>query len=177
MEFLQPLLSGVRVVLLDRFDDDRGSFVKTYSRSAFGDNGLEFDFREEFYSFSKKGVIRGMHFQTPPHHHDKIVYCAAGAVLDVLLDLRPGADYGRAASIVLEAARPHLIFIPSGVAHGFKSLEEHSLMIYKTSTQHAPSHDAGVKWDSFGFDWGINSPTISKRDVSHPSFFEYQSAF
>src|SRR6202012_5346856 len=96
MQFETELLRGAWSVQLKRFEDGRGSFVKTYARSAF-DTALAasggepaFDWREEFYSLSNRDVVRGMHFQLPPHDHVKLVYCAAGAVLDVLLDLRAG---------------------------------------------------------------------------------------
>ena len=177
MEFVRELLPGARLVKLRQFSDARGSFVKTYARSVFDAEGADFDFREEFYSVSAKDVIRGMHFQTPPHDHVKLVYCPVGAVLDVLVDLRPGADYGRSASVVLDAAEPSLLLIPKGIAHGFKSLTDGSLMVYKTSTEHAPTNDAGIRWDSFGFDWEVDAPIVSNRDAVHPPLAEYGSPF
>lgn len=183
MQFAQELLPGTWLVKLPRFDDVRGSFVKTFSRRALDATlvdqlGLEsFDFREEFYSTSAKNVIRGMHFQLPPHDHVKLVYCAQGAVLDVLLDLRQGACYGNVASVTLNASEPALLYIPRGIAHGFRSLTDDSLMIYKTSTEHAPTHDGGIRWDSFGFDWSCNTPTLSVRDVAHPALAEFISPF
>jgi dTDP-4-dehydrorhamnose 3,5-epimerase len=177
MEFVEELLPGVRQVRLKRFVDGRGDFVKTYDRSVYFAAGVAFDFAEEFYSVSMKNVVRGMHFQRPPHDHDKIVYCAAGAVEDVLLDLRKGDGYGRFRSVVLSADDPLLLFIPKGVAHGFKSLADDSLMIYKTSTEYAPQHDCGICWNSFGYDWQCKAPIISKRDQQHPRFSEFQSPF
>lgn len=177
MEFVQDLLPGVQVVRLGRFDDPRGSFVKTYSRTRFEAAGLPFDVREEFYSFSRKDVIRGMHFQMPPHDHAKLVYCAQGAVLDVLIDLRCGPGYGKVASIVLHEDEPMALAIPSGVAHGFKSLRDASMMVYKTSTEHAPSHDAGIRWDSIEFEWDIQAPVVSARDSAHSIFADFASPF
>jgi dTDP-4-dehydrorhamnose 3,5-epimerase/CDP-3, 6-dideoxy-D-glycero-D-glycero-4-hexulose-5-epimerase len=183
MQFEKELLPGAWSVRLKRFEDARGSFVKTYARSAFdaalATSGGEpaFDWREEFYSLSNRDVVRGMHFQLPPHDHVKLVYCAAGAVLDVLLDLRAGPGYGRAASIRLDAEDPRLLVIPRGVAHGFLSLSDGSLMVYKTSTEHVPSHDAGVRFESFGFDWGCATPVLSERDRLHPAFADFVSPF
>lgn len=177
MEFTRELLPGVRLVSLRKFSDQRGSFVKTFAKSVFDGNGEVFDFREEFYSFSYKDVVRGMHFQLPPHDHVKLVYCAAGAVLDVLVDLRRGPGQGRVASVVLNGDDPAILVIPSGIAHGFKSLQHNSLMVYKTSTEHAPSHDAGLRWDSIGFDWSINSPIVSARDAMHPTLAQFESPF
>lgn len=183
MKFVDEILPGAHVVKLNRFQDARGSFVKTYVRSVFdevlarmeGDDS--FEFREEFYSVSAKNVIRGMHFQLPPHDHIKLVYCAHGAVIDVLLDLRRGAGYGKVASLMLNADEPSLLLIPKGVAHGFHSLTDESLMIYKTSSEHALAYDAGIRYDSFDFDWPSSQPVISDRDRNHPSFASFDSPF
>jgi dTDP-4-dehydrorhamnose 3,5-epimerase-like enzyme len=107
----------------------------------------------------------------------KLVYCPVGAVLDVLVDLRRGAGQGRVASLVLSEDEPSILVIPKGVAHGFKALRDNSLMVYKTSTEHAPSHDAGIRWDSFGFDWGVKTPVVSARDAAHPALGDFVSPF
>lgn len=184
MQFDQEVLPGTWLLSLKRFEDARGSFVKTYARSVFdaalaraGAAGPAFDFREEFYSLSNKDVVRGMHFQLPPHDHVKLVYCAAGAVQDVLLDLRKGPGYGRSVAVRLDADTPRLLFIPKGIAHGFVSLCDGSLMVYKTSTEHAPSQDAGVRFDSFGHDWGCDAPILSARDQGHPALADFDSPF
>lgn len=160
-----------------RFQDHRGLFVKTMTRTLFGEAGLPLECEEEFYSVSRQDVIRGMHFQVPPHAHVKLVYCPVGAVLDVLLDLRSGPGYGRLASVTLSADDPHVLVIPKGIAHGFRSLTNDSLLIYKTSTEHAPSHDRGLRWDSFGFDWGVAVPVLSDRDCEHPEFSSFDTPF
>lgn len=183
MQFAEELLPGTWVVRLKRFDDARGSFVKTYARSVFDEalhavpGAAGFEAREEFYSSSAKNVIRGMHFQLPPHDHDKLVYCAVGIVDDVLLDLRRGPGFGRVARVRLDAAAPSAVFIPRGVAHGFVSRTDGSLMVYKTSSEHAPSHDAGVRFDSFGFDWQCDAPVLSVRDRGHPALADFVSPF
>ncbi len=177
MDFTSELLPGVRHVKLRQFGDLRGSFVKTYARSVFDANGEPFDLREEFYSFSHKDVIRGMHFQLPPHDHVKLVYCPVGTVLDVLVDLRAGPGQGRVASVVLSGDEPAILCIPTGIAHGFKSLSDNSLMVYKTSTEHAPSHDTGIRWDSIGFDWSVDAPIVSARDAAHVTLADFVSPF
>lgn len=183
MDFSEELLPGTWLVRLKRFDDARGSFVKTYSRSVFDAvmacvPGLgRFELHEEFYSWSGRDVVRGMHFQTPPHDHAKLVYCAAGTADDVLLDLRRGPGYGRVASVRLDAEAPSLVVVPSGVAHGFRALADRTLLIYKTTSEHAPSHDAGIRWDSFGHDWGCSAPVLSARDAVHPALADFDSPF
>ncbi len=179
MQFTDELLPGVWLVRLKRLDDARGSFVKTYAQSVFeAIPGVPaFDLREEFYSYSHRDVVRGMHFQLPPHDHVKLVYCANGSAHDVLLDLRRGPGYGRVAAVHLDAAEPALVVVPRGVAHGFRALEDHTLMVYKTSSEHAPQHDAGVHWASFGFDWGCAQPLLSARDALHPALADFASPF
>jgi dTDP-4-dehydrorhamnose 3,5-epimerase len=171
------LLPGAWHIPLRRFADPRGVFVKTHSASALARLGISFELREEYHSVSGKNVIRGMHFQHPPHEHDKLVYCPHGRALDVLLDLRPGERYGTARSLILSPEDPAVVFIPRGVAHGFKALEDGTLMVYKTSSEHAPSHDGGILWDSFGFDWDCPFPILSERDRNHPRLADFATPF
>jgi dTDP-4-dehydrorhamnose 3,5-epimerase len=177
MEFHDEPLQGVRRVQLRRFVDTRGDFVKIFVRSVWEAQGVNFSSAEEYYSRSGANVIRGMHFQVPPHDHDKVVYCVTGVVEDVLLDLRKGGNYGCHYSLMLSADEPTLLFIPKGIAHGFKSFTDGSLMVYKTSTEYAPEHDRGIRWDSFGYDWKCPSPIISERDQSHPALANFNSPF
>ena len=177
MKLERELLPGAWIFQLDKFQDIRGSFVKTYARTVFDLLNVEFDMLEEFYSISNKGVLRGMHFQTPPHDHAKIVYCPVGEVCDVLLDLRAGPSYGKTGSVILGEDSPSMLLIPSGVAHGFQSKRDGTLMVYKTSAEYAPSHDQGVLWDSFDFDWGGLPPVISERDSKHPHLSTFVTPF
>jgi dTDP-4-dehydrorhamnose 3,5-epimerase len=162
------------------FTDVRGDFVKTFHSGDFRALGIAFEPVEEFFSTSHKGVLRGMHFQLPPHDHDKLVYCVRGRVLDVLLDLRRNSPtYGKTTSAEISQENHLQFFIPRGVAHGFMSLEDNSVMIYQTSTVHAPSHDAGIRWDSIGFDWPvfIDPGLISTRDQVLPALVAFNSPF
>lgn len=172
---LEQPLPGVHLLQPKVFTDHRGDFVKTYHAGAFAELGLSFEPVEEFFSTSHKGVLRGMHFQLPPHDHDKLVYCVRGRVLDVLLDMRrKSPTYGKSVSAELSRENHHQFFIPRGIAHGFLSLEDDSVMVYKTSTVHAPSHDAGIRWDSFGFAWPAGaSYIISSRDQQFPALSEF----
>jgi dTDP-4-dehydrorhamnose 3,5-epimerase len=161
------------------FTDNRGDFVKTYQAEAFSELGISFTPVEEFFSTSHKGVLRGMHFQLPPHEHDKLVYCVRGRVLDVLLDLRKDSPtYGKSVSAELSRENHHQLYIPRGVAHGFLSMEDESVLVYKTTTVHAPSYDTGIRWDSFGFQWpeGGNF-IISTRDQQFPHQQAFNSPF
>jgi len=157
-----------------KMEDGRGSFVKTFHQDAFEAQGLGTGWREEYYSVSHKGVLRGLHFQLPPHDHVKLVYCVSGTVFDAVLDMRVGSPaYGRYATLELSAAKANMLFIPKGLAHGFYTLSEDAIMMYKVSTVYAPAADAGVLWNSAGIPWPENAPVISARDSSFPLFAEF----
>ena len=171
-------LPGTLLLAPRIFLDHRGDFVKTMHEGLYGDLGVEFKPVEEFLSTSHQGVLRGMHFQLPPHDHAKLVYCVRGRVKDVLLDLRRNSPtYGQATAMELSAANRHILYIPQGLAHGFLSLEPDTVMIYKTTTVHQPSHDAGIRYDSFGFDWETTTPIINDRDLAHPPLSAFVSPF
>ncbi len=169
---------GLRLLQPRIFKDARGSFTKTFHADFFAELGIHFSPREEFYSTSAKNVIRGMHFQIPPRAHCKLVYCSAGRVLDVLLDLRPTSPtFRRVFSRELKGDPAELLFIPAGFAHGFLSLEDASIMVYQTDIVHAPECDTGIAWDSFGFEWPVNNPIISARDRGLPRLENFTSPF
>jgi dTDP-4-dehydrorhamnose 3,5-epimerase/CDP-3, 6-dideoxy-D-glycero-D-glycero-4-hexulose-5-epimerase len=177
MEFTEELLPGTWLIKFKSFEDARGTFIKTFARTLFEYNNAYLDVQEEYYSVSNKNVIRGMHFQNPPHDHSKLVYCPIGAVDDVLLDLRSGSGYGKVANVRLSQDKPFLVFMPKGIAHGFRSLEDGSMMVYKTSSEYEQAADSGVRWDSFGYDWGLDQPTMSDRDRMHVSFKNFLTPF
>lgn len=171
-------LPGVLVLRPRVFSDARGTFVKTYHADTFRDLGIPFTPREEFFSVSARGVVRGMHFQLPPAAHDKLVYCVAGAVLDVVLDLRPGGPtYGCSITRELSQDNREMLFIPVGCAHGFLALTDGAVMVYQTSTVHTPAQDAGILWNSFGFTWPVTDPVLSDRDRRFPALSEFRSPF
>lgn len=160
------------------FRDARGTFQKVFRQDVLEKLGCSDSFRESFISFSEPGVIRGMHFQTPPADHWKLVSCIAGEILDVCVDLRRGPSYGKVSSFSLTAENGHQLLIPPGFAHGFLSLGSvPSGVLYLVSTEHDPKHDAGIRWDSFGFNWGIEKPIVSDRDGKFPALNEFVSPF
>jgi dTDP-4-dehydrorhamnose 3,5-epimerase len=160
------------------FQDSRGLFVKTFHADLFRELGISFDPREEFYSTSAKGVLRGMHFQLPPAAHAKLVYCLGGRVLDVVLDMRRSSPaFGRSFSCELDTVRREMLFIPAGFAHGFLALEDNSLMVYKTGAVHTPACDSGISWNSFGFEWPVKSPVLSERDSRFVAWQDFSSPF
>jgi dTDP-4-dehydrorhamnose 3,5-epimerase len=172
------ILSGCLELIPEVKPDTRGRFFKTFHTEIFAKYNLDTNFLEEYFSWSVAGVIRGMHFQTPPHQHTKIVSCLVGSVLDVIVDLRQGSPtFKQTATFTLSAEKANMLYIPQGFAHGFAVLEGEALMHYKVSSVYAPSSDAGIRWDSLGIDWGISNPVMSERDRNFEDLENYQSPF
>ena len=178
MKLLDCKIPGCFEIIPNIHRDGRGSFVKTFHAPTFEKLGLCTDFVEEYYSVSHRGVIRGMHFQLPPHDHVKVVYCTSGTVMDVAVDLRKGSPaYGEHLVFELSAKKANMVYLPKGVAHGFCALSKSATMVYKVSTVYAPDSDSGIRWDSMGVDWPIENPIVSDRDSSFPALAEFDSPF
>lgn len=178
MKVVETYLNGCFQIYPLPHEDDRGTFVKTFHKDAFKNLKLCSSWAEEYYSISNKDVIRGMHFQTPPYDHDKLVYCTSGSVLDVIIDLRINSEtYLEHIAIELSSVLKNQMYIPKGMAHGFLSLEDMTTMVYKTSTVHAPKNDMGILWDSFGMNWPKSNYIISERDKNFQTLKEFKSPF
>lgn len=175
MKLIMTGFEGVYIIENFSSKDERGSFIKTYHESYFHVNGLSTDFKESYYSISKKNVIRGMHFQLPPYDHDKLVYIAYGEVIDVILDMRKSSKtYGEVFSITLNDSNNRSIYIPRGFAHGFKVIEDDTIMIYNVSTIYNNKSDYGIRYDSIGFNWDVAIPILSERDKSLITFDDFK---
>jgi len=158
--------------------DIRGRFHKPYSFYEFNKMGLNTDFKEIYYSTNSKDVIRGMHFQSPPFQLSKVVFVTSGAILDVVLDIRKNSNtFGKFFSIILNCQQGLSLYIPEGYAHGFLSLEDETIVNYAQTAIYSREHDMGIRYNSFGFPWGVSDPIISERDSSFPSFEEYDGIF
>jgi dTDP-4-dehydrorhamnose 3,5-epimerase len=177
-EKVETIVPGCFELLPRKMTDSRGWFVKTFHRNDFEEHGLEIDWREEYYTVSHKGVLRGLHFQLPPHDHTKLVYCALGEVLDAVVDLRVGSPmHGRYTLVRLSAEIANIIYIPKGCAHGFYTVSDTATMIYKVSTVYAPEKDCGVLWNSIDIPWPSKKPLISDRDAGFKPFSAFISPF
>ncbi len=159
-------------------EDERGRFVKVFNRDSYIELGLDTEFREEYYSSSRQGVIRGLHFQVPPAEHTKLVYCVEGTVQDVVVDLRAGSpSFGKHAVVELSADAANMLYIPAGLAHGFCVLSERATMVYKVTSQYSAENDKGILWNSVGIDWAVGNPILSTRDRSHPRLEDFDTPF
>ncbi len=179
MAQLQPIpLQGAYIIDMPAFDDARGSFIKTFHATTLAQHGIDFQLKESYFSISNKNVVRGMHFQTPPHQHAKIVFCPQGAILDVIVDLRKASPtYGQHFATELSAANHKAYYIPEGFAHGFKALTEGAITYYLVSSEYSQQHDTGIRYDSIGYDWQLPAPIISTRDLSFPTLQDFDSPF
>jgi dTDP-4-dehydrorhamnose 3,5-epimerase len=171
-------IPGCRQIQFSAHSDCRGIFVKVFHRPSFAENALEVNFAEVFYTVSYEKVLRGMHLQLPPADHSKLVYCVAGCVMDVALDLRRGSPTFSSHMVVELSAKSHNgLFLPAGVAHGFYVLQPPAIIVYHVTSKHEPELDAGVRWDSFGAPWPDEAPVVSLRDAVLPPLSRFNSPF
>ena len=171
-------IEGVYIINNWNVIDDRGLFVKIFNKKQFQESGINFEIKESYYSISKKDVIRGMHFQLPPHDHEKLVYVPLGEIIDVVIDLRKkSATYKEYITVKLTADNKKSIFIPKGLAHGFKSLKDDTITVYNVATEYKSKSDCGIKYNSFDFDWEIINPIVSLRDSSLVNLDNFNSPF
>jgi dTDP-4-dehydrorhamnose 3,5-epimerase len=178
MEIIYTNIKDLFVLKPNPIIDSRGLFCKTYQKKYFQDVGLNTDWHEEYYSKSNKNVLRGLHFQKPPHDHVKLVTCLKGKALDVVFDLRSNSTtYKKVFSIELSARNALEIYIPKGCAHGFLALDRDTTMYYKVSSEYNPKSDSGVLWNSIDFDWPVKNPIISERDKMFPSISDIKTVF
>lgn len=158
--------------------DSRGEFIKILSEDTFQKVGFEFQCKEIYYSISNRDVIRGMHFQLPPHEHDKIVHVISGAVMDVSIDIRKdSSNYGKVYAYELNSEDAEYLYIPKGFAHGFKALEDHTVMLYAVSSGYDKCSDSGILWNTINYDWNVREPIVSDRDKNFISFTDFVSPF
>jgi dTDP-4-dehydrorhamnose 3,5-epimerase len=175
---------GVFTFSVPMLGDRRGGFTKYFSnlsRELLDD----FVIGEIFATTSKQDVIRGMHFQLPPLPQSKYLFVLSGEVLEVVIDLRTDSEtYGETYSTRMEASpvggissNPTGIFVPSGFAHGYLVASEHATVVYCADFDFDPQLDAGVAWDSIDFEWPINDPIISDKDLVLPKLKDFSSPF
>ncbi len=177
-------IPGVLLLSPKRFGDERGFFSETFNAEAWAKLGIKGSFVQDNHSFSKtQYVLRGLHFQKPPHAQDKLVRVTRGAVLDVVVDIRNGSPtYGKSVSAVLSAENWKQLWVPKGFAHAFLTLEPDTEFLYKVTNYYAPQSDAGLAWDdpALNIDWPLPEgigPVLSAKDKEHPKLAELQSGF
>jgi dTDP-4-dehydrorhamnose 3,5-epimerase len=179
MQFTQTILPWVYKIILPHSTDGRGSFTKVFHAEQFKSVIWYVpSFKESFYTSSHKDVIRGMHFQLPPSDLDKLVYVSSGSIRDVVLDLHANTEtYGKYIAEELSVENHFALFIPKWFAHWFVSLSDNAVVHYITSEVYDPTCDTGICWDSFGYDWWIESLIISEKDIWLIPLSDFNSPF
>jgi dTDP-4-dehydrorhamnose 3,5-epimerase len=174
MHFIPTPLQGAYIIKLQQLEDERGFFARTWCQREFLNHGLDPSLVQCNVSFNhKKGTIRGMHFQLPPHAETKLVRCIKGKIYDVIVDLRPDSEtYLQWTAVDLTAENRRALYIPKGFAHGFQALENNTEVFYQMSDFYSPSHACGFRWNdpSFRIDWPEIVSVISERDQTYPDF-------
>ena len=174
MIFTETTLKGAFLIELERRQDERGFFARTWCQREFEAHGLNTQWVQCNLSFNRpKGVLRGMHYQAAPYAETKLIRCTMGAIYDVIIDLRPeSSTFRQWMALDLTAEDRRMLLVPEGFAHGFQTLVEETEVFYQMSQFYAPEHARGVRWDdpAFKVSWPDGRRLISERDQSFPDF-------
>jgi len=165
-------ISDVIIIEPDVYSDERGFFMERYKESVFRDNGIDTKFVQSNHARSKKGVIRGLHYQNEPAPVAKLVSVIKGEILDVAVDVRKDSPtFGKWVGEILSEKNQKSIYIPEGFAHGICALSDEAEVSYMVNCEYSPEHEAGVLWNDpeIGIKWPIENPIISKKDLEQPS--------
>jgi len=182
MKFIKTAIPSVFIIEPSVFGDDRGYFLESFNLEKFEENVYPIKFVQDNESKSSKGVLRGLHFQTPPFAQAKLVRCIEGKVIDVVVDIRKGSPtYGKHLAIELTGDNKRQLFVPRGFAHGFLVLSDSATFAYKVDNTYAPEFDAGIKYDDkeLNINWGITEEEIqlSEKDKNLSFFKDLDSPF
>lgn len=182
MEVIKTDIDGVVIIEPKIFNDARGYFFESYNKATFDAQVARVDFVQDNESCSSRGVMRGLHFQRPPHAQAKLVRCVRGQVLDVAVDIRKGSPtYGRHVSCLLTEENHRQFFIPRGFAHGFAVLSDTAVFQYKCDNYYCPEADGGISIidPELNIDWGIaiEEAILSEKDKNHPLLHEFDTPF
>lgn len=172
MQVIKTAIEGVVEVIPDVFGDERGYFFESYNRQKFLAVGITEEFLQDNQSFSIKGVLRGLHFQKEPYAQGKLVRVISGKVLDVAVDIRKNSPtYGQHVSVVLDAKKNNMLYIPPGMAHGFATLED-AIFSYKCTNVYHKTSEGGILWNdpALKIDWQLENPIVSEKDQILPTF-------
>ncbi len=176
MIFTKTNLQGAYIIDIEKKEDNRGFFARTFCANEFADNNLESKFVQANTSFNyKKGTLRGMHYQKSPYEEDKLVRCTRGSIFDAIIDLRKDSPtYKKWFGIELSAENRKSLFVPKGFAHGYMTLEDNSEVTYLVTQFYTPDADSGIKFNdpAFNIEWPITPVLVSEKDLNHPEFKE-----
>ena len=176
MIFIETTLQGAFIIELDKLEDERGFFARTWCQREFAAHGLNPHLVQCNISFNRqRGTLRGMHYQAAPHEEAKLVRCTRGGIYDVIIDLRAQSPtFKHHIAVTLTAQNYRMLYVPEGYAHGFQTLEDNTEVVYQMSAFYAPDSARGVRWDdpAFGIQWPSAQRIISERDRTYPDFVD-----
>jgi dTDP-4-dehydrorhamnose 3,5-epimerase len=176
MIFSPTKLHGSHIVEIEPYRDTRGFFARTWCRREFEEHGLRTELAQCSMSYNaRRGTLRGMHWQAAPFEEAKLVRCTAGAIHDVIVDLRPRSPtYMQYVAVELTQGDRRALYVPPGVAHGFQTLTDDCEVLYQMSEFFAPEHARGVRWNdpAFGIEWPIPDPIILDRDNTYADYVD-----
>lgn len=173
-------IEGLLILEPAIYGDARGYFMESYNQGAFQAIGLDMHFVQDNLSYSRKGILRGLHFQAPPHDQGKLVSVIRGHALDVVVDIRRHSPtYGKHVMIHLSEENHKMLYIPPGFAHGFLVISEECFFSYKCTQFYHQAAEGGLMWNdpALAIDWQVTAPIISDKDSHYPSFEVFQSPF
>jgi dTDP-4-dehydrorhamnose 3,5-epimerase len=172
LKFVETLLPGAYVLELERLEDERGFFARTWCAEELAAHGLDAQIAQcSLSSNRRRGTLRGMHYQAVPHQEAKIVRCIRGAIYDVIVDLRRDSPtWRRWISVELAADNRRALYVPKDFAHGFQTLTDDAEVFYEMSTPYTPGFGRGVRWNdpALAIEWPIGDPILSEHDRSYP---------
>lgn len=180
MEILKTEIEGLLILKPQIFSDDRGYFYESYNEKRWADSGIGVTFVQDNQSCSKRGVIRGLHFQKPPFAQDKLVRVIRGSVLDVAVDLRKDSPtYGQHHAVLLSEENHLQFFIPKGFAHGFAAREDNTLFTYKCSDFYHKESEGTIRFDDpdLRIDWQTDHPIVNEKDLQSENFRTFKTMF
>lgn len=174
MKFIEVKLKGAYTIEPQLLEDERGFFARTFCKLEFEAHGLNPSLVQCNISFNKrKGTIRGMHYQAPPHAEAKLIRCTMGVIYDVILDLRPESPtFKKWFALELTAENRKMLYIPEGFAHGFQTLTDNSEVFYQISEFYHPESTRGIRWNDpvFEIKWPLSASEISRKDMTYARF-------
>ena len=176
MEIIKTEIPDVLILKPRVFADDRGMFWESYNKKIFNEIGIKYEFKQDNQSISEKGVLRGLHFQKSPFEQGKLVRVVKGKVLDVAVDIRKDSPYyGQYVSEILSEENKLMLWIPPGFAHGFVSLEDDTVFIYKCTELYNKDSESSILWNDpdLKIDWGIINPIVSEKDKEANLFKDF----
>lgn len=180
MEVTETELKGLFVLKPKVFEDERGYFFESYSKKLFKEAGIDIDFVQDNQSLSQKGVLRGMHFQNPPHAQGKLVRVITGAVLDVVVDIRKDSKtFGKWYGLELTEKNKWMMYVPPGFAHGFLTLENNTVFSYKCTNFYNKASEDCLLWNDkdININWNFDKPLLSAKDLEGKPFKDLVSMF